>query len=121
MANHKPANFLSYGAFAGFAFGGRPLPGTLRIASSVSVGYRASVDTGLIPSWKILCLAVFGEISSSSAISFTVKNSFPFINISQFIGNSVRKYKKIYSEDKNTKQTYSENTKKRYNYYTQRV
>jgi hypothetical protein len=43
-------------------------------------------------------LAVFGEIPNSSAISFTVKNSFPFISISQIIGIFAKNYNKYTHE-----------------------
>jgi hypothetical protein len=64
------------------------------MASRAAGSYKASVETGLMPSWKILCFAVFGEIPSSLAISLTVKNSFPLTSITQFIGRESGKHDK---------------------------
>jgi hypothetical protein len=79
--------------FAGAAaFLGLPLPGTLRTFSKSLSVYKASFETGLKPNSNIRCLAVFVEIPILAAISFTVKNSLPFISIYYFIGKYVKKY-----------------------------
>ena len=96
------AGFYSFGGyflglFAGlsgsaFAFGGLPLPGTLRIASKSSLVYKASLETGFISNSKMRCLVVLVDIPILSAISFTVKNSLPFISIFYCIGKYWEKY-----------------------------
>ena len=57
---------------SGLALGGRPFPGTLRIASKPSLVYKASWQNGLQPALFRRCLTVFLSIFSFSAISETV-------------------------------------------------
>jgi hypothetical protein len=65
--------FPAWSVASGFAFGGRPLPGTLRTRSSVSSGYKASLDIGSMPALTILCLAAKYDMPKASAISCIVK------------------------------------------------
>jgi len=83
-----PHGYISSPAslWASLAFGGLPLPGTLRIASNDLREYKASFDIGFSPAVCSLTLTADGSISSLSAISLTVKNSSPFISISYIIG-----------------------------------
>jgi len=60
------------------ALRGRPLPGTLRIASRADLSYRASFVTGFIPARKSRNFAVLRLIPKISAISAAV---YPFILI----------------------------------------
>jgi hypothetical protein len=87
-------DYLALDGVAGFSFLGRPLPGTLRRASSAEASYKASFETGSIPNWKILCFVVFAERPSFSAISLIVKNSSPLINIILSIGRCAGTHKK---------------------------
>ena len=104
--------------YSGLPFGGLPLPGTLRMASRAAVSYKASVETGLMPSWKILCFAVFGEIPSFSAISLTVKNSFPFTIITHIIGFFIDKYSNYTQKVQLLNRRVAENGKKNQKIYT---
>ena len=75
---------------SGFAFGGLPFPGTLRMASNDLIEYKASLEMGFSPAVCNLTLTADGSISSLSAISLTVKNSSPFISIAYIIGFFIR-------------------------------
>ena len=66
--------------YSGFDFLGRPLPGTLRIASRADLSYRASFVIGLIPALNKRTLAVSYGIPSNAAISVIVKPSIIFIS-----------------------------------------
>ena len=70
------AGLVGLAGSSGLALGGRPFPGTLRMASMALSSYSASLVTGLIPSLKSRCLAVRYVIPSFFAISVIVK---PFI------------------------------------------
>jgi hypothetical protein len=72
-----PTYFLAafLGVVSGFSLGGRPLPGTLRIASMADLSYKTSFVTGFIPALKSRCFAVKYVISSLSAISDIVRYS----------------------------------------------
>lgn len=64
-----------------FLFGGRPLPGVLRIISRADLSYIASLVSGFIPALKRRCLAVIYVIPSFLAISWIVRYSpFSFIH-----------------------------------------
>jgi hypothetical protein len=75
--------FLALGFAAGFGFtlGGRPFPGTLRMASRAEAGYTGECVIGLIPAIISRCRTVVSFIPSFSAISATVKPS--IFNISE--------------------------------------
>ena len=60
---------------------GRPLPGTLRIASSAEMSYIASLLFGFIFAINNLCKTVFFSISSSAAISLIVIPVIVFISV----------------------------------------
>jgi hypothetical protein len=66
------AGLVAFSGASGFAFGGRPLPGTLRSISNVVLSYNASFVMGFIPALKILNLAALRFIPKISAISLTV-------------------------------------------------
>ena len=59
--------FLGLSGSAGFL--GRPLPGTLRMASRADSGYMASLVKGLIPAVSRRLWAVLYDMPSFSAIS----------------------------------------------------
>jgi hypothetical protein len=79
------------GVHSGLVLGGRPLPGTLRMASRADSSYRASLETGFIPALKIRKFAALRLIPNISAISLAVKNFFPF-TITPFISAIISKY-----------------------------
>ena len=58
--------FLPFLAGSGFALGGRPLPGTFRIASRADWSYKASAVIDSIPS---LCKRIFTVLSFSPSFS----------------------------------------------------
>ena len=80
------------GSASGFAFGGRPLPGTLRMASRADFGYMASFVVGFIFATKRRWTTVLRSIPSSAAISVIVKPSIrPNITYSE---KKINKYTK---------------------------
>jgi len=62
-------------------FFGRPLPGTLRMASKAEESYSGDFVLGLIPAIIKRCRTVACFKPSSSAISFTVKPSIILISV----------------------------------------
>jgi hypothetical protein len=69
-----------YGASSGLAFGGRPLPGTLRMASKAEGSYTASFDMGFIFATNKRCITVLGAMPNISAISDIVSPSIHIIS-----------------------------------------
>ena len=57
---------------SGLALGGRPFPGTFRIASRADLSYKASLVMGMIPALKRRMLTVLTGTPKSSAISVMV-------------------------------------------------
>jgi hypothetical protein len=65
---------------SGFALGGLPLPGTLRMASIVPTGYKASLVIGLIFCvWSLFSVAAM-DIPNALAISVKVSPVIGFIS-----------------------------------------
>jgi hypothetical protein len=64
---------------SGFAFEGRPLPGTTFIASKSSSVYKASCEKGLRPALRRRFFTVAGGICKAFAISLTVIPFIPYI------------------------------------------
>lgn len=89
-----------------FAFGGLPLPGTLRMASSADSGYIASLVRGLIFAVCNRLWAVSYEMPRASANSCIV-NPFTFINQLSAVKNQILSKVYIFST-----QTLSINNKK---------
>ena len=75
-----------------FGFLGRPRGGASFIASYASTEYKASMLTGSYPYRKSNVLTADLFFFSLSAISLTVKNSFPLINIYPIIGSFHKKF-----------------------------
>ena len=71
MAGYFPT-FLGFFSGAGFALGGRPLPGEAFTSSRVFSGYSASLEMGLIPALTILWRAAKYDSSKASATSWIV-------------------------------------------------
>jgi hypothetical protein len=81
--------FWGFFPFSGFALGGLPLPGTLRMASKSFSVYKASCEKGLRPALRRRLLTVsFGKLSFS-AISEIVIPVIPHIigSLSHFLKN----------------------------------
>ena len=72
------------GYFSGLAFGGLPLPGTLRMASRTSSEYKLPLNTGECPPRRILWAIVLYGLLRRLAISSIVNPSIPLI-----IGNYI--------------------------------
>ena len=107
-------DFLAFFAgLAGFsgaaALRGRPLPGTLRIASTTDLSYilvRPAFWCGLIPALRSLAITAFGSILSIAAISLMVS---PFIT---FISEIICKFFNFCNIAKYTIHILSKNHKK---------
>jgi hypothetical protein len=78
-----------YFSFGGFAFGGLPLPGTLRIASRTSGAYMASLVRGLNPARWMRRSTVFGGSPKDLDISVRVNPSISLL--SDYITKKLKK------------------------------
>jgi hypothetical protein len=74
-------SFFGLAASSGLALGGRPFPGTLRMASKAEAGYIASFVRGLIPAVSRRFLIVLSFSPNLSAISEAVNPFTPLLSV----------------------------------------